>query len=152
MQVVADLRTASNPRGLLLADYDRNEIQQKLTARLGEIDRVLGTVTVGDEDGGSELADYDQHPGDEGSETLEQEMDEAKRAILKDERNAVTQALQRLEDGTYGTCVDCGKEIPAERLKAQPEAIRCVDDQRRFEASHGSTGGPVTAPRPGETT
>jgi RNA polymerase-binding transcription factor DksA len=134
-----------------LADYDRNEIQGSLNGRLAEIDRVLGTVTVGDEDGGEELADYDQHPGDQGSETLEQEMDEAKRAILNDERNAVTQALQRLEDGSYGTCVDCGREIPAERLKAQPEAIRCVDDQRRFEAAHGTTGGPLSAPGPGES-
>jgi RNA polymerase-binding transcription factor DksA len=133
-----------------LADYDRNEIEGKLKARLAEIDRVQGTVTVGDEDGGSELADYDQHPGDQGSETFEQEMDEAKRAILKDERNAVQQALQRLADGSYGTCVDCGKEIPAERLKAQPEAIRCVEDQRRFEAAHGTTGGPLSAPGPGE--
>ena len=134
-----------------MADYDRNEIQGRLNGRLAEIDRLLGTVTVGDEDGNSELADYDQHPGDQGSETFEQEMDEAKRAILKDERNAVVQALQRLQDGTYGTCVDCGKEIPAERLKAQPEAIRCVDDQRRFEAGHGTTGGPLSAPRPGES-
>jgi len=134
-----------------LADYDRNEIEGKLNGRLAEIDRVLGTVTVGDEDGGSELADYDQHPGDQGSETFEQSMDEAKRAILNDERNAVQQAIQRLADGSYGTCVDCGKEIPAERLKAQPEAIRCVDDQRRFEAAHGSTGGPLSAPGPGES-
>ena len=134
-----------------MADYDRNEIEGRLNGRLQEIDRVLGTVTVGDEDGNSELADYDQHPGDQGSETLEQEMDEAKRSILQDERNAVRLALQRLEDGSYGTCVDCGKEIPAERLKAQPEAIRCVEDQRRFEASHGSTGGPVSAPGPGES-
>jgi RNA polymerase-binding transcription factor DksA len=32
--------------------------------------------------------------------------------------------------------VDCGREIPAARLEAQPEAIRCVEDQRRFEAAH----------------
>ena len=134
-----------------MADYDRNEIQGRLNGRLAELDRLLGTVTVGDEDGNSELADYDQHPGDQGSETFEQEMDEAKRAILNDERNAVQQALQRLEDGSYGTCVDCGKEIPADRLKAQPEAIRCVDDQRRFEGAHGTTGGPPRAPAPGES-
>jgi DnaK suppressor protein len=124
-----------------LADYDRNEIDQRLQGRLAELDRLLANATVGDEDGDSELADYDQHPGDEGSETFEQELDEAKRAILRDERNAVQQALQRLADGSYGTCVDCGREIPAERLKAQPEAIRCVDDQRRFEAGTGRPAG-----------
>jgi RNA polymerase-binding transcription factor DksA len=134
-----------------LADYDRNEIEQKLANRKAELERLLGIVTVGDEDGNSELADYDQHPGDQGTETHEQELDEATRAILKDERNAVLQALERLEDGSYGTCVDCGKEIPAGRLQAQPEAIRCVEDQRRFEASHGTTGGPVSPPGPGQS-
>ena len=128
-----------------MADYDRNEIEGKLNDRLAEIDRVLGTVTVGDEDGGSELADYDQHPGDQGSETLEQEMDEAKRTILQDERSAVEQALQRLEQGQYGICVDCGKEIPAGRLEVHPESIRCVEDQRRFEAMNGSATGPGPA-------
>jgi len=134
-----------------LPDYDRNEIEGKLNARREEIDSVLGRVTVRADESGEELADYDQHPGDQGTETLEQEMDEAKRSILEDERNAVEQALQRLADGSYGTCVDCGKEIPAARLQAQPEAIRCVDDQRRFEASHGTTGGPLSAPGPGES-
>jgi len=133
-----------------LADYDRNEIEGKLKTRLEEIDRVLGGVQVRGDERGAELSDYDQHPGDQGTETLEQSMDEAKRAILHDERNAVEQALQRLEEGSYGTCVDCGREIPAGRLQAQPEAIRCVDDQRRFEAAHGSTGGPLSAPGPGE--
>jgi RNA polymerase-binding transcription factor DksA len=132
-----------------LPDYDRNEVEAKLNARLQEINRLLGTVEVRDRFQSEELADYDQHPGDQGTETFEQEMDEAKRAILQDERSLVEQALQRLEEGKYGICVDCGKEIPAERLKAMPEAIRCVDDQRRYEASIRDTGGPVTDPLSG---
>lgn len=35
-------------------------------------------------------------------------------------------ALQRLEAGTYGVCVGCGKAIPFERMEALPEADRCV--------------------------
>ena len=135
-----------------MAEYDRNEIQGKLNGRLAEIDRVLGTVTVGDEDGGSELADYDQHPGDQANETLEQEMDESKRAILQDERSAVEQALQRLEEGTYGYSVESGEEIPADRLKAMPEAIRTVDEQRRSEASNRGRGRDPRSPAgPGES-
>jgi RNA polymerase-binding transcription factor DksA len=132
-----------------LPDYDRNEVEAKLNARLQEIDGTLGTVEVRDQYQGEELADYDQHPGDQGTETFEQEMDEAKRSILQDERSLVEQALQRLADGKYGICVDCGKEIPAERLKAMPEAIRCVEDQRRYEALNRETGGPVTDPLSG---
>jgi RNA polymerase-binding transcription factor DksA len=93
----------------------------------------------------SELSDYDQHPADQGTETLEQEMDESKAVILDQEKQAVEDALARLAEGKYGICVDCGKEIPAARLEAQPEAIRCVEDQRRYEAGRGTATGPGPA-------
>jgi RNA polymerase-binding transcription factor DksA len=124
-----------------LPEYDHDEVKAKLDARLQEINSLLGRVTVGDEEEG-ELADYDQHPGDQGSETLEQELDETKRTILEQERSMVEQALQLLADGKYGYSVDSGEEIPADRLKAMPEAIRTVDEQRRFEANRGNATGP----------
>lgn len=42
------------------------------------------------------------------------------------ELDAVAAALQRLSDGRYGLCGDCGAEIPFDRLKAEPWALRCV--------------------------
>jgi RNA polymerase-binding transcription factor DksA len=129
-----------------LPDYDPKEVEAKLKARLEEIERTRETVHVRDEDQGEELADYDQHEGDMGTETFEQELDETKVAILEQERSLVEQALQRLAEGKYGICVDCGREIPAERLKAMPEAIRCVEDQRRFEATHSGETLPTDIP------
>jgi RNA polymerase-binding transcription factor DksA len=41
----------------------------------------------------------------------------------------VDQALQRLDDGTYGTCEVCGAPLPDETLAADPTARRCVDHQ-----------------------
>ena len=35
-------------------------------------------------------------------------------------------ALKRIDDGTYGTCIECGKAIAARRLQALPEAERCI--------------------------
>lgn len=128
-----------------MPDYDRNEVEAKLKARLDEINGTLGAVETRGDEQGEELADYDQHPADQGTEVLEQELDEAKRSILIDERSMVEQALERLEQGQYGICVDCGKEIPAGRLEVHPESIRCVDDQRRFEATHGAATGPGPA-------
>ena len=46
---------------------------------------------------------------------------------------AIDEALWRIEKGTYGICQECGKQIPAERLAARPEATLCVDCQRRQE-------------------
>ena len=38
----------------------------------------------------------------------------------------LSNALQRIEAGTYGTCIRCGREIPAGRLQLVPEALVCV--------------------------
>ncbi|MEA2461318.1 MAG: DnaK suppressor protein [Actinomycetota bacterium] len=42
-------------------------------------------------------------------------------------RSEVRAALKRLEDGTYGTCVRCGKDIPPGRLEAIPAASLCLE-------------------------
>jgi DnaK suppressor protein len=55
---------------------------------------------------------------------------------------AVDAALKRVEDGTYGRCTDCGVDIPAPRLKAAPEAARCIDCQDKREHARGK---PATA-------
>ena len=46
---------------------------------------------------------------------------------------SIANALARLENGEYGTCHECGAEIPDKRLRAQPFAIRCKDCQESFE-------------------
>lgn len=45
----------------------------------------------------------------------------------------IERALDRLRTNTYGFCVDCGEEIPKERLQAIPEAERCTRHQQAFE-------------------
>ena len=50
-------------------------------------------------------------------------------ANLRVSLEAVTDALTRIEAGTYGGCCDCGAAIPVERLLAVPEATRCVSCQ-----------------------
>jgi len=46
----------------------------------------------------------------------------------------VDAALQRLAQGRYGRCEGCGKPISAERLRALPEALRCLACSRAAEA------------------
>ena len=49
------------------------------------------------------------------------------------ELDAIDAALQRIEAGVYGACVDCGTDIPAARLHATPETPRCIACQDQFE-------------------
>ena len=49
---------------------------------------------------------------------------------------AIEQAHSRMRAGEYGDCVDCGLEIPYERLQAQPSALRCIPCQSVWEREH----------------
>ncbi|WP_157648711.1 TraR/DksA family transcriptional regulator [Thiobacillus denitrificans] len=46
----------------------------------------------------------------------------------------VRAALVRLNDGTYGTCIDCAQPIDLQRLAATPSAARCIVCQTQFES------------------
>ena len=48
----------------------------------------------------------------------------------------VQAALKRIEAGTYGKCIVCGKEIPEKRLEALPWASRCITDEAEWEAAN----------------
>ncbi|MGI8440732.1 MAG: TraR/DksA C4-type zinc finger protein [Thermoleophilaceae bacterium] len=118
-----------------MADYDEQQVRTRLEQRVAEIESTREKMRK-ESEGGSELADYDQHPGDMGSEMHDQELDQTTELLLDDERGRIDEALSALDAGTYGTCVVCGKEIPAGRVEAMPEAVRCIDHQRELEA-HG---------------
>lgn len=124
------------------ASYDRERIEARLAARLAEL-RATREAAHREQEGmlDGELAHLDQHPGDEGTEMHELELEASAEVYFDEEERRIGEALRALANGTYGTCVDCGKPIPAERLEAVPEAIRCVDDQRHSEGSHRQTHG-----------
>jgi DnaK suppressor protein len=125
-----------------LTDFDRDQVEQRLRERAEEITaRRASLVQSSANMQDSELADYDQHPADQGTETFEQEMDETTDMLLAEELRQVEIAQQRLAEGEYGTCIDCGKQIPVARLEAVPEAIRCIEDQARYEATLRARGG-----------
>ncbi|WP_340029867.1 hypothetical protein MHB71_13145 [Paenibacillus sp. FSL H7-0940] len=69
------------------------------------------------------LSSYDNHPADAGTETFERSRDLAIDDTLTDEFNQVNDALERMEQGTYGTCVTCGEDIPSNDLRLSPTPL-----------------------------
>jgi len=49
---------------------------------------------------------------------------------------AIDAALERVAQGLYGQCQDCGVTVPEARLSAYPSALRCVNCQGAFEKAH----------------
>ena len=64
------------------------------------------------------------------SQVFEQQRDLALRDKDQQHLAAVDAALARLDDGTFGTCVRCGRPIAPERLEALAWAAHCIDCQR----------------------
>jgi YteA family regulatory protein len=120
----------------------RHQLEQELTELRDSLDDRYGmgesleTMT-------DELSFYDNHPADLGSETFERGKDLALREHASLRLNEIDAALERMEDGTYGTCMNCNQEIPVARLEVEPAAEFCVDCQDQAEAQEVEANRPV---------
>lgn len=74
-----------------------------------------------------ELSNYDNHPGDQGTELFERSKDSALNRHAEKELEEVNASIHALAEGTYGICSFCGEDIPYERLEAVPTTDRCVE-------------------------
>lgn len=81
----------------------------------------------------SELSLYDNHPGDVASEVFERGKDFALRENASLVINAIDDALEKMEKGTYGKCDLCGSEISPERLQAVPYTTLCIRCKKENE-------------------
>ena len=120
-------------------DIDLEYYREVLDAERTRLLDALQKLDVQDETGGTsgetgELADYDQHMADQGTELFLREQDEAIHIGLKGELTQVEAAWSKIQSGTYGYCDRCGAEIPAERLEILPFAIYCLRCADEMEA------------------
>ena len=75
----------------------------------------------------------DNHLGDTATATLDREIDYTLEENSEQALAQIDDALQRIEDGTFGTCRTCGRPIAPERLEAMPWATQCIDCKRKDE-------------------
>ena len=52
----------------------------------------------------------------------------------------IREALERIDDGTYGICESCGEDISEKRLRARPVTTLCIDCKKRQEANEKARG------------
>lgn len=79
-----------------------------------------------------ELSGYDNHPADIATELYDREKDIGIRDNQMRILDLTNEALQRLEEGNFGYCVNCNKELPLERLEAIPYAKYCIEHQPNY--------------------
>lgn len=75
-----------------------------------------------------ELASVNNHPADLGTEQFEQQRDAGLDQMRREELKDIEDALQKIENGTYGISEKSGKPIPKERLEVMPTARILVEE------------------------
>jgi len=93
------------------------------------------------EDRFEDLAGPAPDAGDESVATLIGDIDHADVSRDMTELRALDAARGRMDEGSYGTCVDCGTDIDFARLKAAPAALRCIRCQTLHEKTFASPNG-----------
>lgn len=107
------------------------QLRASLTERKNQLEKELGSFAKEDKKLGG---DWDTKFPEKTSEgNLEDAADEVERYAtslpiefsLEVQLKQITKALERMEEGTYGVCKACGKDITPDRLVASPEATLC---------------------------
>lgn len=75
----------------------------------------------------------DYSPGTGDPLVVRWELDLALRSRVEDRIEELEEALERLDEGTYGICSHCGRPIDLERLEALPQTDLCIDCARGLE-------------------
>ena len=98
--------------------------KEELYAELGYLESSSMSKTSKDQSG--DLSSYSFHMADQGTDTMEREM--AFTFASREGRylHHLNEALERIENGTYGKCRICGEKIGKVRLEAVPHATQCI--------------------------
>ena len=113
-------------------------LTDRLTRRRQDL---LAMIQAGASDAGHDnlrhIAGEVADSGDESTALQQTDLNLAEMENEVRELRALDRALERVKDGTYGSCIECGCHIPYARLEAYPAAERCTDCQTRYERQYG---------------
>jgi RNA polymerase-binding protein DksA len=103
---------------------DTAAARKRLEAKLAELESRLGRIET-------DLAEpLNPDLPDQATEMQDDDSLGGQAELVAREIASIERALDRIEAGTYGTCVQCGAEISEGRLEARPEAALCIDCAR----------------------
>lgn len=103
---------------------------EKREALIKEIKHQLGQSVTEEQSRRLEAA---MDSGDQALVDLDREMGISLQEMRNRERQLIDDALDSLEEGTYGVCAECGNEISEKRLQALPFARLCVECKSKRE-------------------
>ena len=95
------------------------------SADLEELERVSRSEDA--QESSEDRSAYSLHMADRGTDAMEREKNMLLAQREGDYLDHIDEALQRIDDGTYGMCRVCGGDIGRLRLEAVPTTTQCID-------------------------
>lgn len=124
----------------------RAKLEEDLRSSLDAIDNLDQESDALADDSSQEGIAPANHMADVGTNVYESERLMTIEQEMRDRVTVIEEALQRMDDGSYGTCRRCGREIPYERLEIMPFANYCVECQEFVDTQNVETGRKAAQP------
>jgi RNA polymerase-binding protein DksA len=98
-----------------------------------EIKTIAREASTSPRDASGDLSAYTVHMADMAADTYDRELSMNLVSSEQEILYQIDDALKRLDEGTFGVCLQCGQPIAMSRLKAVPYASMCITCQRTKE-------------------
>lgn len=115
-----------------LSEKFREQLKQKQTEILEEVGKTLSEMT----DQTTNIPDPNDRASVESGRSFELRIRDRERKLLA----KIDEALNRIDEGSFGICEDCGEEIGLKRLEARPVTTLCIDCKTIQETKEKAKG------------
>jgi len=120
--------------------YNLRHIEEKLLQQQAVLERSMLTAV---EQGRQTVTDATQDIADQAVSSYQKELLFTQGTNGHNQLSQIRLALERIGEGSYGECLQCGNTIGAKRLEALPWTPYCIDCQEKIE--NGEIENPVRA-------
>ena len=126
-----------------LSEHQLSELEALLKQQYATLKRDVGEAPR--ESGNDQYLYMTEGGHDEGDQSVADELAELNLGLLDrhiQQLREIEAALARINEDSYGLCIDDDEPIGYQRLKANPTALRCISCQTRYEQTHAHPGQP----------
>ena len=113
-------------------NYFQQLLNERLDELLNEANKTVSGMTVHEEN----LPDPADRASLESNRNFTLRIRDRERKLI----GKIKEALERIDNGTYGICEDCEEQISEARLKARPVTTLCIDCKKRQETEEKTKG------------
>lgn len=137
---IIKFKTAKMPR-IKINKLPRAELKKYKTLLInlrgqvgGDLSHIAqNTLNKSARDASGDLSGYSYHMADQASDDYERDFSLERATAEQKILYFIDEALKRIDDGTYGNCLSCGRQIAKRRLAALPYGELCIECQKKKE-------------------